>query len=81
MVPIDVEATTTPDAFVERSAFGIPRVRLVVEAEVEKRFVAVKAVEEPLTKVAVPVTFKVPPKMPLPVVVKFPTTVDEDCER
>ena len=81
MVPMEVEAVTTPDAFVERSAFGIPRVRLVVEAEVEKRFVAVKAVDDPLTRVTLPVTLSVPPKMPLPLVVKFPTTVDDDCER
>ena len=36
---------TTPEALVERIALGMPRVRLVVEAEVEKRFVALKAVE------------------------------------
>ena len=47
--------------------------RLVVEAEVENRLVAVRAVEEALVKVEFPVTFKVPPKMPLPVVVKLPT--------
>ena len=51
--------------------------RLVVEAEVENRLVAVRAVEEALVKVEFPVTFKVPPKMPLPVVVKLPTTVDK----
>ena len=36
---------------------------------------------EALVRVVLPVTFKVPPRIPLPVVVKFPTTVEEDWER
>ena len=82
MVPIEVVATTCPDALVERTAFGVPRKRLVVEAVAKKPSPdAVKTEVEALPSVVCPVTLSVPPKIPLPVVVKFPTTVEEACER
>jgi hypothetical protein len=56
-------ATTCPAALVERMLPGMLRVRSEVEAEVEKRFVAVKAVEEALAKVVLPVKELTPEKV------------------
>ena len=71
-------AMTWPFALVERTEFGVPRKRLVVEAVVLKRLVAVSAVEDAVVKVLWPVTLRVPPTTWLPVLVKFPTTVEEE---
>ena len=70
-------ATTWPEALVERTLFGVPRKRLVVEAVVEKRLPAVKAVEDAKVKVELPVTFKVEPMPSAPVTVKAPIWVEE----
>ncbi len=79
-MPIEVVATTWPFALVERTEFGVPRKRFVVDAVVEKRLVAVSAEEEAVVKVLWPVTLRVPPMTWLPVLVKFPTTVELDWE-
>ena len=75
-------ATTVPEPLVESTLLGIPRFRLVVDAVEKKPSPEVeRLVVEALVRVVLPVTFKVPPRIPLPVVVKFPTTVEEDWER
>ena len=77
----DEVAMTWPEALVERTVFGRPMIRFVVDAVAEKiSLEAVMLVVEALESVVLPVTLKVPPKIPLPVVVKFPTTVEEDCD-
>ena len=65
--PIEVVATIDPFAFVERIELGIE--------------VMANAEDVAFAKVDAPLTVSVPPKSPLPLVVKLPTTVEDDCER
>ncbi len=65
-------AMTWPFALVERTEFGVPRKRLVVDAVVEKRLVAVSAEEEAVVKVLCPVTLRVELKTIAPVAVIVP---------